>query len=55
MINNEKAHELLSEYWQLAQQNGAVSDLYHELITRIEADLRWARTIPKKETPNGKS
>ena len=46
---SKKDQELIFEYWQLAQQNEAVSDLYHELITRIEADLRWARTIPKEK------
>ena len=52
---NEKAQELLAEYWQLAQSNEAVLDLYYHLITRLEADLRWARSIPKKELPNEKN
>lgn len=46
---NKEAQELIFEYWQLAQGNKAVQDLYERLITRIEADLRWARTIQKEK------
>lgn len=45
----QKLLDLLEEYQELAQGNKAVQDLYERLITRIEADLRWARTIQKEK------
>ena len=41
--------ELIKEYQELARTNKAVEDLYEDLIRRIEADIRWARTIPKEK------
>lgn len=46
---NKEAQELIFEYWQLAQGNKSVQDLYERLIKQLEADLRWARTIPKEK------